>query len=134
MRWRLPGRRRPEPRGLPEGLWADDFARLDRACRRFVQMAGDREDLAGVRATLEEARSAAWDACVAAAARGARTGVAEVPREHDLAALHRALSRAAGRCAQAAEAVVLGGRDRGAAAARRAADQALALLRAVHPD
>jgi hypothetical protein len=110
-------------------LWADDFARLDRACRRFVQVAGGRADLAGVRATLHEARAAAWVACLAAAERGARAGVAEVPREDDLAALHRALSRAAGRCAQAAEAVVLSGPDGGAAAAQRAADQALALLR-----
>lgn len=70
----------------------------------------------------------AWTACLAAAARDARSGLAEVPRDDDLAALHRALSRAAGRCAQAAQAVVLGGQGGGAAAARRAADEALALL------
>jgi hypothetical protein len=129
VRLRLPARgRRAGPPGLPAGLWADDFARLDRACRRFVQVADGRADLAGVRKALQEA-PAAWAACLAAAERGARAGVAEVPREDDLAALHRALSRVAGRCAQAAEAVVLGGPDGGAAAAQRAADQALALLR-----
>ncbi|MGF1645637.1 MAG: hypothetical protein ACFCVF_01745 [Kineosporiaceae bacterium] len=129
MRLRPPWRRRADPRGLPDGLWADDFARVDRACRRFAQVAGGRADLEVVRATLGEVRAAAWETCLAAAARGSRSGVEEVPREDDLAALHRALSRAAGRCAQAAEAVVLGGHDGGAAAARRAADQALVLLR-----
>jgi hypothetical protein len=125
---RLPGRGRRPGSGLPDGLWADDFARIDRACRRFAQVAGPREDLAGVRAVLGSVRAAAWAACVAAAERGSRSGVAEVPRQDDLAALHRALSRAAGRCAQAAGAVVLGGPDGGAAAARRAAEEALALL------
>lgn len=129
MRLGLPRRRRAEP-GIPAGLWADDFGRIDRACRRFVQVPQGR-DLDVVRATLEEVRAEAWSLCLRCAASGARDGIAEVPGDAGLAAAHRALSRAAGRCAQAAQAVVLDGPDGGAGAAQRAADQALALLRSV---
>lgn len=129
---RTPWRRRQRS-GIPDGLWADDFARIDRACRRFAQVAGPRRegpDVESVRATLEEVRAAAWSLCLRCAESGPREGVAEVPGDEELAAAHRALSRAAGRCAQAAQAVVLGGPDGGVGAAHRAADQALELLRA----
>ena len=132
---RTPWRRTPRlsrSSAIPDGLWADDFARIDRACRRFAQMVGPGrggQDVEAVRATLEEVRAAAWSLCLRCAESGSREGVAEVPGDTELAAAHRALSRAAGRCAQAAQAVVLGGPDGGAGAAQRAADQALELLR-----
>ncbi len=112
-------------------MWHDDFARIDRACQRFLQVGGSGQPWAEVLGLIEEARSEAWRRCLGAAALDPRAA-AEVPGNVRLAALHRALSRAAVRCAQAAEAVVMADpQEPDTAAAVRAATQAVSALRAL---
>jgi hypothetical protein len=99
-----PLRRHP----LGEGLWRGDFDRVDRASRRVLQVLAGRGS-PGVRAVVADltaCRELVWRCCVEAHRR-APDADREVPGDDDLAAAHRAVSRAATAVAQAAQALVM---------------------------
>lgn len=88
---------------------------MDRACQRVLQVIehqhGEGGDLV---VRLTECRQMVWRCC-AEAVRRSPGSVRDVPRDDDLAAVHRALSRAATSVAQAAQALVMAEHDRSAA-------------------
>ncbi|WP_336921631.1 hypothetical protein [Aquipuribacter sp. SD81] len=124
---------------LGEGLWRGDFDRVDRASRRVLQVLNGPggEQVDALVADLTACRELVWRCCVEAHHR-APGADREVPAEDDLAAAHRALSRAATAVAQCAQALVMaddvetpGGLDaarRALAAAAARADEAARAL------
>lgn len=89
------------------------------------------DELAAVVALVTQARETAWQSCALGYGR-APGALSEVPSQPDLAAAHRALSRAATSCAQTAQALLMApgpeAAARAARAANRWADEALEAL------